>query len=149
MENLELTIDLLPEGAWGTNFSHTLSKKDWDALRNAAYEAAEHKCACCGLESNDLEAHEVWDFDIKNKTQTLVGIVALCPACHGVKHIRHSTRIGYGEHAKSHFMRVNKCNLDKFAFHYIEAEMLFEKRNKVDKWTIKAPLLEKLGIKYK
>jgi hypothetical protein len=72
----------------------------------------------------------------------------LCPACHGVKHFRNSTRIGCGEQCKNHFMQVNNCNLDTFARHYIEAESLFEERNKVSKWTIKAPLLDELGIKY-
>jgi len=38
MSNLILTIDLLPKGAWGNNFSKTLSKKDWDVIRDACYK---------------------------------------------------------------------------------------------------------------
>lgn len=33
----KLTIDLLPKGAWGNDLSKTLSKKDWDTLREACY----------------------------------------------------------------------------------------------------------------
>ena len=148
MKNLKLTIDLLPKSAWGTNFSKTLPKKDWDMLRTVVYEQAGNKCACCGKDGK-LEAHEIWDFNIPTKTQTLESIVALCPACHGVKHYRNSQRIGYGKHAKAHFLKVNRCNLNCFIQHYFHAELLFEKRNKVEKWLIKAPLLDKLGINYK
>ena len=133
MKNLKLTIDLLPKGAWGTNLSTTLPKKAWDILRQAAYERANNKCSCCGKDG-DLQAHEVWDFDILTKTQILKDIVALCPACHGVKHFRNSQRIGYGEHAKAHFLKVNNCNLNDFVEHYMAAESLFHERNTVDKW---------------
>ena len=34
MTNLKLTIELLPKGAWGNDFSKTLSKKDWDTIRS-------------------------------------------------------------------------------------------------------------------
>lgn len=71
MSNLRLTIDLLPKGAWGNDFSRTLSKKDWDTLRNHAYAKANHRCVICGNKDSKLDAHEVWDFDVGTKTQTL------------------------------------------------------------------------------
>jgi hypothetical protein len=139
MSNLKLTIDLLPKGAWGNNLSSILPKKDWDTLRNFAYEKARHKCAICGYDG-DLDAHEVWDFDVKTKTQTLKDIIALCSACHGVKHFRNSTRIGYGEQAKAHFFKINKCSPLVFASHYAEAQFLFEERNKVLRWKLNVNL---------
>ena len=148
MKNLKLTIDLLPKGAWGKDFSITLPKKDWDRLRYATYEAAEYQCEICGTKPETLEAHEVWNFDIPSQTQTLVEIKALCPACHGVKHFRNSVRIGYGEQAKHHFMKVNDCGLDTLTKHYLEVESLFEQRNQVRQWEMKAPLLDELGINY-
>jgi hypothetical protein len=84
----------------------TLPKSTWDLLRKSAYFVAENKCTVCGKES-DLEAHEVWDFDIPTRTQTLVDIVALCTACHGVKHFRHSQRIGYAK-LRNYDMGVRK-----------------------------------------
>jgi hypothetical protein len=136
MKNLKLTIDLLPKGAWGNNLSRTLPQKEWDEIRNATYEKANRQCTICGR-GGDLEAHEVWDFDIQAKTQTLKEIIALCPACHGVKHFRHSKMIGYGETAKAHFMKTNNCSAHDFAAHYIEAQNLFDERNKVEKWEMK------------
>ena len=57
----------------------------------------------------------------------------------GVKHYRHSQMIGYGEHAKRHFCKINNCYLHTFAQHFLEAEQLFNKRNTIEKWTIKTP----------
>ncbi len=145
MNNYKLTIDLLPKGAWGNDFSKTLPKKEWDILRNLCYEKANHKCSICGYATDDLDAHEVWDFNIENETQTLVDILALCSRCHGVKHYRNSMRLGYGEDAKQHFMKVNNCSELEFATHLTKAQMDFEDRNKIYRWKIKADL-SKFGL---
>jgi len=94
----------------------------------------------CGQKDASLDTHEVWDFDIKSKTQSLKDIIALCSACHGVKHIRNSQRIGYGENAKKHFLRINKCDTMTFAKHYTDAQILFDKRNEILRWNIRADL---------
>lgn len=146
MKDLKLKIELLPKGAWGNDFSRTLCKKDWDILRNACYERANHKCAICGYETDDLDAHEVWDFNIETKTQTLIDIIALCSRCHGVKHIRNSQRLGFGENAKRHFMKVNNCNELEFATHLTKAQIDFEERNKIYRWKMIANL-ERFGGK--
>ena len=140
MKNYKLTIDLLPKGAWRNDFSKTLPKKDWDTIRNKCYERAIHKCEICGYVTDDLDAHEVWNFNVENKTQTLLDILALCSRCHGVKHIRNSYRLGYGDDAKTHFMKVNNASELDFIAHLTEAEMKFEELNKVYRWNIVADL---------
>lgn len=105
MKQLKLTINLLPRGAWGNGLSSTLPKNDWNRLRDFCFKRFENKCAICGAENVELDAHEVWIFDKQTKTQTLQDIIALCPKCHGVKHMRNTERIGYGENAKSIFAR--------------------------------------------
>ena len=145
MKNFKLTIDLLPKGAWGNDFSKTLPKKEWDIVRNSCYERANNKCEICGFETDELDAHEVWDFDIETKTQTLKDIIAICSKCHGVKHIRNSQRLGFGENAKRHFMKVNNCSEMEFAAHLVKAQMDFEERNKVYRWKRKADL-RKFGL---
>lgn len=153
MRDYKLKIDLLPKGAWNNDFSKTLPKKEWDILRNKCYERANYRCEICGYQTDDLDAHEVWNFDVKTKTQTLVNILALCSKCHGVKHYRNSTRLGYGEEAKQHFMIVNNCSEMEFATHLVQAQMDFEERNKVYRWKVKADLtkfgLENATIKEK
>ena len=146
MKDFKLTIELLPKGAWDNDLSKVLSKKDWDILRNKCYEKANHKCEICGYKTDELDAHEVWEFDIKSKTQTLKNIIALCSKCHGVKHMRNSQRLGFGENAKRHFMKVNNCSDFEFASHYAQAQMDFEERNEILRWKINADL-EKFGGK--
>lgn len=146
MKDLKLTIDLLPKGAWGRDLSKTLPQKDWDKLREFCYKKANYHCEICGNSEEQLHAHEVWYFDIPKKTQTLTGIVALCSACHGVKHFRNSTRIGYGQHAKTHFIKINKCDEMTFVGHCYEAEVEFEERNKRLRWKMIVDL-DKFGGK--
>ena len=145
MKDLKLTIEILPKGAWNNDFSKTLPKKEWDIVRNACYKRASHRCQICGFAKDDLDAHEVWDFNIETKTQTLIDIVALCSKCHGVKHIRNSQRLGYEEDTKRHFINVNKCSELDYASHLIKAQMDFEERNKIYRWKIKADL-RKFGL---
>lgn len=140
MNDLKLTIELLPKGAWGNDFSRTLSKKDWDILRNECYKRANHHCQICGVKTDDLDAHEVWDFDINTRTQTLKDIIGICSKCHGVKHIRNSQRLGYGENAKRHFIRVNNCTELDFANHLTQSLLEFEERNKIYRWKMVADL---------
>jgi len=137
---LILTMDLLPKGAWGNNLSLTLNKKDWDVLRYECYKRASYRCSICGETDSGLDAHEEWDFDITSKTQILRDIVALCKACHRVKHINQSTRIGYEENAKRHFMRINKCDELLYAKHYLDSQALYDERNIIERWSIRADL---------
>lgn len=146
MDNFKLTIELLPKGAWNNDFSRTLPKKEWDIIRSNCYKKAKHKCQICGITTDDLDAHEVWEFDVKNKTQILKDIIGICSKCHGVKHIRNSQRLGYGEDAKRHFMKVNKCSELDYASHLTQAQVDFEERNKVFRWKMVADLT-KFGLK--
>lgn len=140
MDKLKLTIELLPKGAWGNDLSIILSKKDWNILREFALKRANGKCEICGYETNDLDVHEEWKFDIKNKAQTLKDIIAICSKCHGVKHFRNSKRLGFEEEAKKHFMEVNDCNELEFASHLAQAEILFNERNEIYFWKMELNL---------
>ena len=144
MKRYRLEIDLLPKGAWNNDFSKTLSKNDWDRLREACYKRANGKCQICGYETSDLDAHEMWKFDVQNKTQTLKDIIGICSKCHGVIHFKNSVRLGFGESAKKHFMKVNNVSEMDFANHLTQAIFDYEERNKIYRWKIVADL-EKFG----
>jgi hypothetical protein len=45
-----------------------------------------YKCFNCGETHHHIECHEVWDFDLKTKTQNLVKVVGLCHNCHSACH---------------------------------------------------------------
>ena len=140
MEDFKLTINMLPKGAWNNDFSKTLSKNDWDKLRQNALKRANGKCEICGYETNDLDVHEEWEFDTKNKTQTLKQIIAICSKCHGVKHFKNSVRLGFGEQAEEHFMKVNNASEMQFAGHLNKSLLEYNERNKVLCWKIIADL---------
>lgn len=144
MEDLKLTINMLPKGAWNNDFSKTLSKKDWDKLREFALKRTNGKCEICGFETNNLDVHEEWEFNIKKKTQTLKQIIAICSKCHGVKHFKNSVRLGYGEKAQEHFMKVNSRSEMEFASHLNKSLFEYNERNSVYRWKIVADL-EKFG----
>ena len=142
MKDYKLKIDLLPKGAWNNDLSKTLSSKDWDIIREKCYKRANNVCEICGTKTENLNAHEVWEFDIDNKIQTLKKIIAICSKCHGVIHFRNSQRLGFGENAKKHFMKVNNCSELDFASHLAEAIILFEERNKIYRWKMIVDLSE-------
>lgn len=66
-----------------------IERSDWDILRRKSYRRAGYTCEVCGGKGGEhpVECHEVWDFDDDTQTQTLKGLVSLCPPCHQVKHI--------------------------------------------------------------
>ena len=144
MEDLKLTINMLPKGAWNNDFSKTLSKKDWDKLRNFALKRANGRCEICGYKTDTLDVHEEWEFNIEKKTQTLKQIIAICSKCHGVKHFKNSVRLGYGEEVQKHFMKVNNCSEMDFASHLNKSLLEYNERNSVYRWKIIADL-EKFG----
>jgi hypothetical protein len=88
---MKLTIELVPASSWGNNlrFEANLSKDQWDKLRKESYRNARYKCEICGGKGKKwpVECHEIWHYDDQNKTQTLKGLISLCPTCHKAKHI--------------------------------------------------------------
>ncbi len=140
MKDFKLNINLLPKGAWNNDLSKTLAQKDWDKLRRFCYERAKGKCEICGANTEGLDAHEVWEFDKINKTQTLKNIIAICTKCHGVIHFKNTTRLGYAQSAKQHFMTVNNATELDFANHLTNAIFNYEELNKIYRWKIIANL---------
>lgn len=145
MKDYKLSINLLPRGAWNNDFSKTLPKYEWDILREICYKKANHKCQICGFVTDELDAHEVWEFDLKNKIQILKDIIGICSKCHGVIHFKNSVRLGCANSAKEHFLNVNKCTEWDFVNHLAEAVLIYQERNAVYRWKIKADLI-KFGL---
>lgn len=51
--------------------------------------------------------------------------------------MRNSERMGFGENAKRHFLKVNNCSELEFASNLAEAQLEFEERNEVLRWKTK------------
>ena len=134
--NIKLTIELVPTTSWYSNVRSNVSKAEWDRIRHKCYDQANHVCEICGdVGTNQgyfhkLEAHEIWEYDDKALTQTLTGIIGLCPYCHTVKHTGLAITNGKLELVIEHLMDVNNW-IGEQAVEYIEQSFdTWRKRNK-------------------
>jgi hypothetical protein len=55
-----------------------------------------------------VECHEKWHYHDEEGIQELTGLIALCPACHRVKHLGRQFAIGKAEGALRHLSKVNQ-----------------------------------------
>jgi hypothetical protein len=149
-KELKLTIELVPSSAWWSNVRSKVSQRDWDKIRKWTYKRANYQCEICSGKGDHwpVECHEIWEYDDKNTTQKLNGFIALCPACHNVKHYGLSQITGKGEKSLEHLCKVNNLS-KKEALEYIkQAFLTWEKRSQVW-WDIDISILEKeWGISY-
>ena len=120
---MKLNIELVPSTSWFTNLRSILPTSDWDLLRRAVYKDAGYKCEVCGGkgDKHPVECHERWAYDDVNHVQTLVGLIALCPSCHMVKHFGLAAHRGYDKVALKHLMIVNKWNKEEATSHVNDA----------------------------
>lgn len=104
-----LTAELVPSSSWYRNVRSNVSPDVWDQLRRSTYRAARYRCEICAGRGSrhPVECHEVWAFDDETRTQRLVRLIALCPACHEVKHLGFAATRGRLDAALDHLARVN------------------------------------------
>ena len=137
-----LTIELVPETSWFTNLRSLLKEGEWDVLRKQCYKEAGYKCEVCGGRGSKwpVECHEIWNYDDEKYTQTLNGLIALCPNCHMVKHIGYAQVNGRGNDALKHLMLVNKWTKIKAEKYIQEAFLKWRERSKHD-WKVDTSFL--------
>jgi hypothetical protein len=133
----KLTIELVPRGQWGSNLRSELKRSEWDKLRKECYSLAGYKCEICEGKGRrwPVEAHEIWDYDENTKTQRLLGLIALCPPCHEVKHIGRANATGNGPRAERQLMKVNGWT-ESDAAHYIDDAFEVWMRRSQENWTL-------------
>lgn len=130
----KLTIELVPQGQWGLNLRSELPRKEWDRLRKSVYKAANYRCEVCnGVgPKHPVECHERWEYDESTKVQSLVGLIALCPSCHEVKHIGRAGVMGRAAQALSHLMEVNDWDLNQATEYVDDCFSVWARRSKED-----------------
>ena len=135
MDKILLTIDLVPQTVWYKNLRSMLSKEEWDIIRRWAYKKADYKCEICGGKGDKwpVEAHEVWEYDNRNKIQKLIDVRALCPMCHKVKHIGLAQLKGEYDIALQHLAKVNNWTLDE-AQKYIDRQVETWRERNMYEW---------------
>jgi hypothetical protein len=142
-ETLKLVPDLIPRTSFFKNLRSMLTATEWDRIRRASYERAGHKCEVCGSSQGLLHSHEVWDYDENTGIQKLVGLAALCPSCHEVKHVGLAQVQGRLEQAIGHMMRVNKIGALQARGIVAEAFRIWTRRSRM-KWTLDVSALKTL-----
>lgn len=119
----------------------------WDDLRRQTYRQARHLCQICGGRGErwPVECHEIWDYNDQGRVQKLIGLIALCPSCHEVKHIGLAGVKGRGEIAKAHLARVNRWTPEQ-ADEYLESVWEIWAKRSRHHWKLDLTFLEQLGV---
>lgn len=127
-----LLLELVPATNWGWNLRSELKKSEWDRVRGVVYERAGHVCEVCGGKGRKwpVECHERWHYDDEAGVQTLVGLEALCPPCHEVRHMGRAISVGNGERASKHLGKVNGWNPEQVAVHVNQAFAVWHERSR-------------------
>ena len=143
MNKLKLNFEILPSGAFNNNLRTVLSKKAWDFIRKDAYFRHGNKCSICGAKPKRLEAHEVWNFDLQTKTQTLVDVISVCHLCHSVIHISRTQLVGEEDKAIIHFKKVNGVDFTAYTTALKNANLKNIELDKVDCWALNLDWLKR------
>ena len=134
---MHLTIELVPNTCWYINVRSEVPGWKWEALKRRCFRAAGYKCEICGDTGTQwpVECHEIWEYDDEDLTQTLHGLIALCPDCHRVKHIGKAGIDGKYDQAVEHLMNVNNITRIDAGCYIDEAFDTWRERNKQE-WTL-------------
>ena len=141
-----LTIELVPQTCWFSNVRSEVSATDWDRLRKLTSDNAGGRCQVCGGRGPKwaVECHEIWHYDDNQRAQTLLGLTALCPACHEVKHMGLANIKGRGDIAARHLAKVNGWTKQE-ADRYITDQFSIWERRSEFQWTLNLDWLEQNG----
>lgn len=140
-----LTVELVPRTSWYRNVRSNVPPEEWEKLKRITSQRAGHRCEICGGRGSrwPVECHEVWQYDDVQHIQKLIRLIALCPACHEVKHLGLAGTRGRSNEALAHLAKVNKWSMTD-ARHYVEAcyELWYQRSN--HKWTLDISYLDEL-----
>lgn len=144
---MKLDIELIPATCWFSNVRSAVSKKRWDRIKIQVSDKAWSTCEICGGvgPKHPVECHEIWSYDDHNQIQKLVGMVALCPDCHQVKHLGFAQTQGKGDQALQHLMKVNNLTQPQ-AEKYVKRAFERWARRSQKKWALDISHLSEYGI---
>lgn len=147
---MKLTIELVPSSSWFDNVQSIVTKSEWDSIRKKVYKKANYKCEICGGKgkAHPVECHEIFEFDDQKLLQILIKMIALCPACHMVKHIGLAEVQGNFKKAIKHFIKINNVSKVEADLYIQDCFKTWAQRSK-KKWKIDVSLLSDYDINYK
>lgn len=142
-----LTIELVPRTCWYSNVRSEVSRADWNLCKTYVSARSGGKCEICGGRGRrwPVECHEVWHYDHDTLVQNLVDLVALCPACHEVKHIGRAEVIGRMDYAFAHLLKVNGWTASQGQRYLEHVFRVWDARSQVD-WDLDISFLSTIGV---
>jgi len=138
-----LTVELVPSTCWYTNVRSNVPKAVWDRLRRQVAADAGQRCEICGGRGRrwPVECHEVWFYDDATKVQRLERLIALCPACHQVKHAGFASKQGRLGAVVGQLRKVNGWSFEDAEL-YLEAAFEQWSMRSRYQWTLDIGVLE-------
>jgi hypothetical protein len=103
------------------------------------------RCAAGTGRKHPVECHEVWEYDETAAVQRLTRMIALCPACHEVKHMGLAGIKGRGEIAAAHLAEVNGWTPQVTAVYIDQAFDLWKERSDRT-WSLDVSALVAYGL---
>jgi hypothetical protein len=142
----KLTVEIIPTSLHGKNPRTVMGKATWERCRERVCEDAGNRCEICGGvgKHHKVEVHEryVYDEAVRPPCQRIVGLIALCPDCHAVKHLARTRLVARQqrdpsiyESALRHLASVNQWNADRVKDYLAEVQNEFRRREALGVWT--------------
>ena len=140
---MKLTIELVPRTCWYSNVRSSVSVKQRDTIRRKCYESAGNRCEICnGVgKAHHVECHEIWEYNDTTHTQTLKGLIALCPTCHKVKHAGLAQLNGQMRLVEKQLMKVNAITENEAILTLNAAFNVWDRRSQYD-WKLDISYLD-------
>lgn len=138
-----LTVELVPKTCWYSNVRSEVDSATWNEMRRQTAKKAENLCEICGGRgpNHPVECHEIWNYDDTQLIQKLDGLIALCPACHEVKHIGLAGANGRADEAAAHLRWVNRWTEAETEIYLDSVWETWEKRSQ-QRWKLDLSWLE-------
>jgi hypothetical protein len=140
-----LTVEIIPTSLHGKNPRTAMGRAMWERHRQRVCEAAGNRCEICGGvgKRHPVEIHERYEYDEASgpPCQKVVGLLALCPDCHAVKHLARTRLVARQqgepaiyENALRHLAHVNDWDDQRVRTYLAEVQAEFRRREALGEW---------------
>lgn len=147
----KLPIEFIPKSMHYCNVRSRLTATQWQYICTKTHDTPKymHKsCTICGGNGkaqgfkHSLECHEKWEYDTASQTQSLVGLLSICPMCHKVFHYGLAKKEGFGDQAFKHMKKINGWTEEQALQYIAESEAIVRRRSKIN-WKLDLTYLNK------
>jgi len=145
-----LSVEMIPRPIFGENLRNRLSHAEWERCKDYAKAESGGVCGICSGAGarGRVDCHERWEWNetVKPHVQKLIGLIALCPRCHGATHFGRALVMGFEQDAIDQLMQVNGWSRTEAKIH-VDIAMAHWKQQNEHAWELNLSWLkETLGI---